>query len=78
MLTHCPSCQQKLPFTSEQISRLEHALAQLAPGKLLTMKCPLCRTALSLEKSGLPPQKTRLPGTAATAAKSRLAASRPL
>ena len=58
MLTHCPSCQQKLPFTSEQISRLEHALAQLAPGKLLTMKCPLCRTALSLEKSGLPPQKT--------------------
>ena len=56
MLTHCPSCQQPLQFTDVQMSRLEQALAQLAPGKLLAMKCPLCRNAISLEKSGFPPQ----------------------
>ena len=57
MLTHCPTCQQPIPFTGDQIARLEQALAQLAPGKLLTLKCPLCRAAISLEKSGFPPQK---------------------
>lgn len=56
MLTHCPFCQQLLQFTDDQMSRLEQALAQLAPGKLLAMKCPLCRNAISLEKSGFPPQ----------------------
>ena len=57
MLTHCPSCQQPLQFTTEQISRLEQALSHLAAGKLLTMKCPLCRQAIALDKSGQPPQK---------------------
>jgi hypothetical protein len=57
MLTHCPSCQQPLQLTDDQIARLEQALGQLAPGKRLTMKCPLCRKSISLEKSGLPPQK---------------------
>jgi hypothetical protein len=57
MLTHCPSCQQPLPFTDDQIARLEQALIQLAPGKLLAMKCPLCRNSISLDKSGRPPQK---------------------
>ena len=56
MLTHCPFCQQPLQFTDDQMSRLDQALAQLAPGKLLAMKCPLCRNAISLEKSGFPPQ----------------------
>ena len=56
MLTHCPHCQQSLPLAKEQISRLEQALAQLEPGKMLTIKCPLCRNAITLEKSGFPPQ----------------------
>ena len=57
MLTHCPSCRQPLSFTDVQIARLEQALTQLAPGKLLAMKCPLCRNSISLDKSGRPPQK---------------------
>jgi len=60
MLTHCPFCQQPLPFNDEQISRLEQALGQLAPGKLLNLKCPLCRETIGLDKSGLPPH-TPLP-----------------
>ncbi|ADW16234.1 hypothetical protein Despr_0040 [Desulfobulbus propionicus DSM 2032] len=56
MLTQCPNCQQSLHFTDEQISRLEQALSQLVSGKLLTMKCPLCREAIALDKSGMPPQ----------------------
>ena len=55
MLTHCPFCQQPLPFTEEQVSRLELALGQLAPGKLLNLKCPLCRETIGLDKTGLPP-----------------------
>jgi hypothetical protein len=57
MLTHCPHCQQSLQLTNEQISRLEQALSQLDTGKMLTIKCPLCRNAITLEKSGLPPQR---------------------
>ncbi|MDD2463854.1 MAG: hypothetical protein PHI97_07630 [Desulfobulbus sp.] len=56
MLTQCPFCQQPLRFSQEQSSRLEHALSQLAPGKLLNLKCPLCRETIGLERSGLPPQ----------------------
>lgn len=57
MLTHCPSCQQSIPFSDEQLARLEQALSQLAPGKLLALKCPLCRATISLDKNGQPPQK---------------------
>ncbi|MGD9946956.1 MAG: hypothetical protein AB7U29_00595 [Desulfobulbus sp.] len=56
MLNQCPFCQQPLRFSREQSSRLEHALSQLAPGKLLNLKCPLCRETIGLDKSGLPPQ----------------------
>lgn len=56
MLTHCPFCQRSLQLTDEQRSRLELALSQLAPGKLLAMKCPICRSAITLDASGLPPQ----------------------
>lgn len=56
MLTHCPSCQKPLTFTEEQTARLEQALAHLAEGKLLSMKCPLCRGAISLDKTGHSPQ----------------------
>lgn len=56
MLTHCPHCQQPLPLSPEQATRLEQALAQLENGKMLTIKCPQCRRAIMLEKSGLPPQ----------------------
>jgi len=56
MLTHCPSCQRPLQLTGDQIARIEQALAQLAPGKLLAIKCPLCRQTISLDKSGAPPQ----------------------
>jgi hypothetical protein len=56
MLTQCPFCQQPLRFSDEQSSRLEQALVQLAPGKLLNLKCPLCRETIGLDKSGLPPQ----------------------
>jgi hypothetical protein len=57
MLTHCPLCQHSLHFTDDQLSRLEQALAQLAPGKLLAMKCPQCRDAISLDKKGCSPQE---------------------
>jgi len=57
MLTHCPSCQQPIPFTDDQSARLEQALAQLAPGKLLTLKCPHCRHAISLDQTGFPPKQ---------------------
>ena len=56
MLTHCPFCQKSLELTNEQNSRLELALSQLLPGKILTMKCPLCRSAITLNKTGFPPQ----------------------
>ncbi|MCL2341155.1 MAG: hypothetical protein FWC49_05565 [Proteobacteria bacterium] len=57
MLTHCPSCQKSLQLTKEQITRLELALAQLAPGKLLTIKCPLCREPILLDKTGEAPHQ---------------------
>jgi hypothetical protein len=56
MLTHCPFCQKSLELTNEQNSRLEQALSQLLPGKILTMKCPLCRSSITLDKTGFPPQ----------------------
>jgi len=60
MLTHCPSCKKPLQFTSDQTARLEQALAQLAPGKLLTIKCPKCRDSISLDKNaGAPPSQSR-------------------
>ncbi len=60
MLTHCPFCQRSLQFTDDQLLRLEQALFQLAPGKLLAMKCPLCRNTITLDKSGQPPQNQAL------------------
>lgn len=56
MLTHCPSCRQPFQLTDEQRIRLEQALSQLAPGKVLQLKCPLCRGTIALENSGLPQQ----------------------
>jgi len=58
MLTHCPFCHKSLELTDEQSSRLEQALSQLTPGKILTIKCPLCRSAITLDKTGLPPQNS--------------------
>ena len=58
MLTHCPSCQQSIPFSDDQLARLEQALTQLTNGKLLALKCPLCRVTISLDKTGHPSQKT--------------------
>ena len=58
MLTHCPHCQRSLRLTYEQIFRLEQALSQLDTGRMLTMKCPLCSSAITLEKSGLPAPKS--------------------
>ena len=54
MLTHCPACRQPLQLTDDQTTRLQQALVQLAPAKSLTMKCPACRTAIHLDKSGQP------------------------
>ncbi|NLX19785.1 MAG: hypothetical protein GXY53_10990 [Desulfobulbus sp.] len=56
MLTQCPNCRQALSFTSEQMSRLEQALAQLPPGKQLALKCPLCRGTINLDKKETAPQ----------------------
>jgi hypothetical protein len=52
MLTHCPFCNTPLQLTGEQTARLEQTLAQLAPDKLLTIKCPKCRKTISLDKTG--------------------------
>ncbi|MDR2549636.1 MAG: hypothetical protein LBD10_05470 [Desulfobulbus sp.] len=64
MLTHCPSCKKPLQLTPDQTARLEQALAQLAPGKVLTIKCPMCRGAISLDKNAAnnavaPPSQSR-------------------
>ena len=56
MLNQCPFCQQPLRFSEEQASRLEQALFQLVPGKLLHLKCPHCRETIGLDKSGQPPR----------------------
>lgn len=58
MLTHCPNCRQALSFTSEQVARLEQALAQLTPGKQLALKCPHCRGAINLDAAGTTPSAT--------------------
>ncbi len=58
MLTQCPHCNQPLRFSEEQGHRLEQALAQLAPGKLLNLKCPHCRETIGLDKSGSPPRES--------------------
>lgn len=62
MLTHCPACRHPLQLTDDQTARLQQALAQLAPAKSLTMKCPACRAAIHLDKSGqpLPPASPRI------------------
>jgi uncharacterized protein YbaR (Trm112 family) len=52
MLNRCPHCQQPLQFTGEQTAHLKKVLLQLAPDKTLIIKCPLCRAALPLDKSG--------------------------
>jgi CheY-like chemotaxis protein len=59
MLTQCPFCQQPLRFSDEQMTRLEQALGQLASGKVLNLKCPLCRETIALDKTGLPPHKVK-------------------
>nr|WP_320010412.1 hypothetical protein [uncultured Desulfobulbus sp.] len=56
MLSQCPHCQKKLHLSDEQSSRLKQALLQLAPGKLLTIKCPLCREPIGLDQTGGLPQ----------------------
>ncbi|WP_028317783.1 hypothetical protein [Desulfobulbus elongatus] len=61
MLTHCPFCTKPIPLSADQTARLEQALAQLAPDKLLTIKCPLCRSAIALDKTGMPPRKSEQP-----------------
>lgn len=52
MISQCPHCRETLPFTQEQKAKLEQALAALAPGKLLTLKCPLCSKAVKLDNKG--------------------------
>jgi hypothetical protein len=54
MLTHCPFCQKSLELTDEQNSRLQQTLSDLLPGKMLSMKCPFCRSAITLDKTGRP------------------------
>ena len=57
MLSQCPLCQKSLRLSDEQSSRLKQALSQLAPGKLLTIKCPHCREPIGLDQTGeLPPK----------------------
>jgi hypothetical protein len=53
MLTHCPSCNKPLQLTNKQTASLEQALAQLAPGKLLTIKCPKCHDSIALDRAGI-------------------------
>ena len=50
MLTHCPLCRQPLQLTTDQAAKIEQALTRLEPGKTLTVKCPRCRGAITLDK----------------------------
>lgn len=59
MLTHCPHCQQALQLTDDQITRLRQALTQLKPNTTLTIKCPRCSGAITLEQPGQPPREDR-------------------
>lgn len=53
MLTHCPSCQQAIPFTDDQMRRLTQALSQLVAGKRLSFQCPLCLKTISLNAADI-------------------------
>ncbi|NOQ45099.1 MAG: hypothetical protein GQ559_00220 [Desulfobulbaceae bacterium] len=52
MITNCPHCRKTMRFSESQRARLEQALIELKPGKLLTIKCPHCTKAIQLDNTG--------------------------
>ena len=58
MINTCHYCHQPLELSDKQVAKLEQALFKLAPGKTLSMKCPLCQSSIVLDKSGLVAKKT--------------------
>lgn len=55
MIHQCPHCQGSIRFSPEHKSKLDQALTQLEPGKLLTLKCPHCKQAIKIDQSGQSP-----------------------
>jgi len=56
MISLCPHCRQKLRFSAAQQEKIAAALKRTAPGKKLTIKCPLCQQPIHLEASGGAPK----------------------
>lgn len=54
MISQCPHCMQRLPYSLDAKNRLQKALDLLEPGKTLTIKCPFCNDIITLERSGQP------------------------
>lgn len=52
MMNQCPHCQGNIRFNPDQQGKLEQALANLEPGKLLTLKCPHCQQSIKIDKDG--------------------------
>lgn len=50
MASCCPHCQKKLNLTPAQQSKIDQALAALAPGKTLRLGCPFCKKSIELQK----------------------------
>lgn len=48
MISNCPHCNQELRFSDAQLARIEKALSDLQPGKILKLACPECRGSIEL------------------------------
>ena len=53
MISSCPHCQKPLKLGDAQQEKIKQAIAGLAPGKKLTIKCPACQQAIGLDASSL-------------------------
>ncbi len=52
MIRNCPHCHTPLRLSDSQQAQLKKALAALAPGKQITIRCPNCKKAIRLGRNG--------------------------
>ena len=52
MINSCPHCKKVLKLGDAQQAKLQKALDALEAGKKLTIKCPACKQAISLDTNG--------------------------
>ncbi|GAB4338971.1 MAG: hypothetical protein Kow0089_11380 [Desulfobulbaceae bacterium] len=52
MISNCPHCKASLKLGKAQQEKLKKAVAALAPGKKLTIKCPACTKPIIFDAKG--------------------------